>query len=144
MIHVCQCYAAVTVIDLLLLWCGGKLLGALFGFDSRWRLGLFMGAAVLEAVLIMLISPRISLSGDILRFTVWLLLGLVVAPVVGLTLSAGAAGASYAALLLVSIASFLFFRQWQPGFVCRLSWLTAWTLLALFFSFSAYRLVLVQ
>jgi hypothetical protein len=143
-IHVCLCYAAVTVIDLLLLWCGGKLLGAIFGVDSRWRLGLFMGAALLEGGLVMFIRPRISLSGDILRFTVWLLLGLVAAPLVGLTLSPGAAGASYAALLLVSIALFLSFRLWQPGFVCRLSWLTAWTLLALFFSFSAYRLVLVQ
>jgi hypothetical protein len=32
------CYLAVAVVDPLLLWIGGKLMGAIFSFSSRWPL----------------------------------------------------------------------------------------------------------
>src|SRR4029453_6446379 len=39
------CYVAVGVIDPLLLWAGGELTSWIFGFDSRWPLGVFMRGA---------------------------------------------------------------------------------------------------
>ena len=39
------CYVAVSSIDPLLLWGGGKLMSSIFGFSSRWSLGVFIAAA---------------------------------------------------------------------------------------------------
>src|ERR1700744_6599806 len=40
------CYFAVSFFDPLLLWVGGKLMGAIFGFSTHWPLGVFMLAAL--------------------------------------------------------------------------------------------------
>ena len=80
------CYLAVSVIDPLLLWCGGKLMGAIFGFGSHWPVGLFMVAALVGAAGFMTIvgRERTRLSVDVLAIAAWVVLGLVVAPVLGL------------------------------------------------------------
>ena len=97
------CYVAVSFIDPLLLWSGGKLMGSLFGFGSRWPLGVFMAAALVGAAGFMTIvgRERTSLSVDILAIAAWLVLGLVVAPVLGLGLPTAAGLATYGVLLLV-------------------------------------------
>src|ERR1700730_5547695 len=76
------CYVAVSVINPLLLWCGGELMSSIFGFGSRWPLGVFMAAALGGAAGFMTIvgRQRIRLSVDLLAIAAWLLLGLVVAP----------------------------------------------------------------
>ena len=43
------CYAAVSFIDPLLLWGGGEMMGSIFGFSSRWPLGVFLAAALVGA-----------------------------------------------------------------------------------------------
>ena len=43
------CFAAVSLFNPLLLWCGGKLMGAIFGFSSHWRIGVFMVASLVGA-----------------------------------------------------------------------------------------------
>ena len=67
------CYAAVSVIDPLLLWSGGELTGAIFGFSSRWPLGVFLAAALVGAAGFMTITgrERTSLSVDVLAITAW-------------------------------------------------------------------------
>ena len=42
------CFVAVSCIDPLLLWCGGELMSSIFGFGSRWLLGVFMAAALTQ------------------------------------------------------------------------------------------------
>ena len=44
------CYVAVSVIGPLLLWAGGALMGAIFGFGSHWRLGVFIAGALAHPV----------------------------------------------------------------------------------------------
>jgi hypothetical protein len=138
------CYVAVSFIDPLLLWCGGELMGAIFGFSSHWRLGVFMAAALVGAAGFMTIvgRERTRISVDVLAITAWVLLGLVVAPILGLAPPAGIAIASYAVLLLVILVYVLFVGRWQTAFLRTVSWPVTWSLLAVFFAFSAYRLVL--
>lgn len=138
------CYVAVSVIDPLLLWCGGKLMGSIFGFGSRWPLGLFMIAALVGAAGFMTIvgRERTRLSVDVLAIAAWILLGLVVAPVVGLAPPIGVAIAFYAVLLAVTFVFVLRFGRWEAGFLRTLSWPVTWSLLAVFFAFSAHRLIL--
>ncbi len=54
------CYTAVSVIDPLLLWCGAQATSAVFGFSSRWRLGVFMVAALIGAAGLITIVMRQS------------------------------------------------------------------------------------
>ncbi len=138
------CYIAVSILNPLLLWCGGKLMSAIFGFSSHWRLGVFMAAALVGAAGFMTIvgRERTRLSVDVLAIAAWVLLGLVVAPVVGLAPPVGVAIACYAALLLVIFIYVLFFGHWETAFLRTVSWPVTWTLLALFFAFSAHRLIL--
>jgi hypothetical protein len=140
------CYVAVSFIDPLLLWCGGELMSSIFGFGSRWPLGVFMAAALVGAAGFITIvgRERTSLSVDVLAITAWLLLGLVVAPVVGLGLPTGAAIASYGVLLLVILVYVLRFGRWETAILRTLSWPVTWSLLAVFFALSAHRLVLFQ
>jgi hypothetical protein len=140
------CYVAVSVIDPLLLWCGGELMSAIFGFSSHWRLGVFMAAGLVGAAGFMTIvgRERTRLSVDVLAITAWVLLGLVVAPVLGLALPAGIAIASYAVLLAVIFVYVVFVGRWQTGFLRTVSWPVTWSLLALFFAFSAYKMLLYQ
>ncbi len=140
------CVVAVSVAEPLLLWCGGKLMSSIFGFGSRWPLGLFMAAALVGAAGFITIvgRERTSLAVDALTITAWVLLGLVVAPVIGLDFSTGAAIACYAILLLAILVYVLRFGHWETAFLRTLSWPITWSLLALFFAFAAYRLILYQ
>ena len=85
---------------------------------------------------------RTSLSVDILAITVWFLLGLVVAPVVGLAPGTAAAIVCYAALLL---AIFLYVRgvgRWRTAFLRTVSWPLTWSLVAAAFAYAAHELIL--
>jgi hypothetical protein len=138
------CYVAVSFIDPLLLWCGAKLTSSIFGFGSRWPLGLYMAAALVGAAGFMTIvgRERTRLSVDVLAITAWLLLGLVVAPVLGLAFSTGAAIASYGVLLLAILVYVVRFGRWETAFLRTVTWPVTWSLLAVFFAFSAHRLIL--
>jgi hypothetical protein len=116
----------------------------LFGFGSRWPLGVFMAAALVGAAGFITIvgRERASLSVDLLAITAWLVLGLVVAPILGLALPIGAALASYAVLLLTIFVYVLRFGRWQTAFLHTLSWPVTWSVLALFFAWSAHELIL--
>jgi hypothetical protein len=137
------CYAAVSVIDPLLLWAGGQLTSSIFGFGSGWPLGVFLAAALVGAAGFITITgrERTSLSVDVLAIAAWVLLGLVVAPILGLALPSGAAIASYGALLLLTLLYVLRFGRWETAFLRTVSWPVTWSLLALVFAFSAHQLV---
>jgi hypothetical protein len=137
------CYAAVSFMDPLVLWCGGELMSAIFGFGSRWPLGVFLAAALVGAAGFITIAgrERTRLSVDVLAITAWLLLGAVVAPVLGLALPSGAAIASYGVLLLVILLYVLRFGRWETAFLRTVSWPVTWCVLALIFALSAHRLV---
>jgi hypothetical protein len=137
------CYAAVSFIDPLLLWGGGELMGSIFGFDSRLPRGVFLAAALVGAAGFITITgrERTSLSVDVLAIAAWVLLGLVVAPVLGLALPSGAAIASYGVLLVGILLYVLRFGRWETAFLHTVSWPVTWSLLALFFALSAHQLV---
>ena len=140
------CVVAVSFVDPLLLWCGGKLMGAIFGFSSHWPLGLFMAAALVGAAGFMTIvgRERTSLAVDVLAIAAWLVLGLIVAPVLGLAFSTAAAIVLYTILLVAIFVYVLRFGRWETAFLHTISWPVIWSLLALFFAFCAYELVLYQ
>jgi hypothetical protein len=140
------CFAAVSLFDPLLLWCGGKLMGAIFGFSSHWKLGVFMVASLVGAAGFITIvgRQRTRLSVDFLAISAWVVLGLIVAPIVGLAPSAIVAIILYA-VVLVSIFGFVMLAgQHRRAFLFTLSWPVTWTLLALFFAWAAYKLILYQ
>lgn len=138
------CYVAVSLIEPLLLWCGGKLMGTIFGFSSRWPLGVFIAASVVGAAGFMTIvgRERTSLAVDVVTITAWLVLGLIVAPILGLAPPPGAAIVAYGALLLGMFVYVLVVGRWQTAFVRTLGWPLTWSLLAAFFAFSAHRLII--
>ena len=140
------CCLAVSFIDPLLLWCGGKLMSAIFGFSSHWHRGVFMSAALVGAAGFITIvgRERTRLSVDVVAITGWLLLGLVVAPVLGLVLPIAAALVCYGVLLAGILVYVLRFGRWQTAFLRTVSWPITWSVLALFFAFSAYELILYQ
>jgi hypothetical protein len=137
------CYGAVSLIDPLLLWAGGKLMGAIFGFSSRWPLGLFLVAALVGAAGFMTIvgRERTSLAVDFVAIAAWVLLGVVVAPIVGLAPPVGVAVALYVALLLATFVYVLRVGRWKTTFLRTVSWPLTWSLLAVLFAFSAHRLI---
>jgi hypothetical protein len=141
-----SCFAAVSVLDPLLLWCGGKLMGAIFGFSSHWKVGVFMVGSLVGAAGFMTIvgRQRTRLSVDVLAIAIWFVLGLIVAPIVGLAPPVGVAIALYAVVLLGVFAFVLLAGRWQISFLRTLSWPMTWTVLALFFAWIAYRLILYQ
>lgn len=140
------CYLAVCLVDPALLWGGGKLMGELFNFNSHWRIGLFMAAALVGAAGFITIvgRERTNLSVDVLAITAWLVLGLVLAPILGLAPSVGVSIACYAALLIVILLYVLFIGHWKTAFLRTVSWPVTWSLLAVFFAFCAYRLIIYQ
>jgi hypothetical protein len=140
------CCLAVGVGNPLLLYCGGELMSSIFGFGSRWHLGVFMAAALVgTAGFITIVGrERTRLSVDVLAITAWVLLGLVVAPILGLGLSTVAAIVSYAVLLLVVFVYVFRVGRWETAFLHTVSWPLTWSLLGLFFAFCAYRLILYQ
>jgi hypothetical protein len=137
------CYAAVSVIDPLLLWSGGELTSAIFGFGSRWPLGVFLAAALVGAAGFMTITgrERTSLSVDVLAITAWVVLGLIVAPIIGLALPSVAAIVSYGVLLLLILVYVFRFGRWETEFLRTVSWPVTWSLLALVFALSAHQLI---
>jgi hypothetical protein len=140
------CYLVVSVVNPFVLWLGAKLMGPVFNFSSRWPLGLYMGASLVGAAGFMTIvgRERTRLAVDLLAVTAWLLLGLVVAPVIGLGLSTGAALACYGALLVGIFLYVVGFGRWEKAFVQTLSWPSTWSSLALLFAFCAHQLILYQ
>ncbi len=140
------CYVAVSLFDPLLLWCGGKLMGAIFGFSSHWRLGVFLVAALVGAAAFMTIvgRQRTRLSVDVLTIAAWIVLGLIVAPVVGLAPPPWVAIVLYALMLFAIFVYVLRFGHWETAFLRTVSWPVTWTLLALLFAFIAHRLILYQ
>jgi hypothetical protein len=138
------CFLAVSVVDPFLLYAGGKLMGSIFGFSSHWKLGVFMVASLVGAAGFMTIlgRERTSLSVDVLAIAVWIALGLVVAPIVGLAPPVGVAIACYAVLLVGILGYVLRFGHWETAFVRTLSWPITWSLVAVFFAFAAYKLLL--
>jgi hypothetical protein len=141
------CYFAIGVIGPFLLWGGGKLMGDIFSFTSHWKLGLFIAANVVGAAGFMTIvgRERTRLAVDVLAIAVWFLLGLVVAPIIGLDFSTAAAIICYAILLLLTLGYVVAVGQFERGirgFLSTLTWPITWTALAVFFAWTAYRLIL--
>ena len=62
------CYFAVSFFDPLLLWAGGKLMGAIFGFGTHWPLGVFLVGVELMVTAVALPSILQSLNGSINAF----------------------------------------------------------------------------
>jgi hypothetical protein len=137
------CYVAVSFIDPLLLWGGGEITSSIFGFGSHWSLGLFMVAAFVGAAGFMTIvgRERTRVAVDVVAIAAWLILGLVVAPVIGLGFSTGVAIACYAVLLLVILVYVLRFGHWETEFIRTASWPVTWSLMAVLFAFVGYRLI---
>ena len=140
------CYVAVSVIDPGLLWVGGKLMGSIFGFSSRWHIGVYVVAALVGAAGFMTIvgRRRTSLSTDIVVIATWLVLGLIVAPILGLALSPLAAVICYGVLLVTNFVYVRLFGRWEKPFLHTLSWPLIWSALALLFAFCAYRMLFFQ
>jgi hypothetical protein len=139
-------YFAITTIEPILLWAGGKAMGSLFGFSSHWALGVFIAASVVGAGGFMTIvgRERSRLAVDVLTITAWLVLGLVVAPVIGLAPPLAVSIALYAVILAGIFVYVTLFGQWRTGFIRTLSWPVTWSLLAAFFAYSVYRLIIYQ
>ena len=139
-------YLAVSTIEPLLLWVGGKAMSAIFGFSSHWSLGVFIAASVVGAGGFMTIvgRERSRLAVDIVTITAWLVLGLVVAPVIGLAPPLAVSIALYAVMLAGIFVYVTLFGRWRTGFIRTLSWPVTWSLLAAFFAYSVYRLIIYQ
>lgn len=140
------CAAATTLINPFLLWCGGELTSAIFGFSAHWSLGVFMVAALVGAAGFMTIvgRKRSSLTVDVLAITMWVLLGLIVAPLLGLAPAPLAAIICYAVLLVIILVYVLRFGRFETVFLRTVSWPITWSLFAVCFAYLAYKLVLYQ
>jgi hypothetical protein len=140
------CFAAVTMVVPFLLWVGGELTSAIFGYGSRWSLGVFMVAALVGAAGFMTIvgRERTNLTVDVLAIAAWLLLGLIIAPVLGLAPPATAAIICYAVVLLVILGYVLRVGHFETAFLRTVSWPIVWSLFSLCFAYLAYKLVLYQ
>jgi hypothetical protein len=140
------CYFAVSFFDPFLLWAGGKLMGAIFGFGTHWPLGVFLVAALVGAAGFMTIvgRERTSLTVDFLAIAAWIVLGLIVAPIVGLAPPPLVAIIIYAVMLAAILGYVLFIGRWEKAFLRTLSWPITWSLLAVGFAFTAYHLILFQ
>jgi hypothetical protein len=138
------CYVAVSVINPFLLWGGGALMGKIFSFNSHWPVGVYMIASLVGAAGFMTIvgRERTRLSVDVLTISGWLLLGFVVAPIIGLAPSHTAAIICYAVLLVLIFAYVISVGRWQTGFLRTLTWPVTWSALALLFAWIAHALVL--
>lgn len=138
------CLIAVSVIEPALLWLGGKLMAAIFGFGSHWSLGVFIAAAVVGTAGFMTIvgRQRTRLAVDVLAIGIWFVLGLIIAPIVGLAPPALVAVILYAVMLAGIFGYVVVIGKFATAFVRTLSWPIVWSLLAAGFAFSAYRLLL--
>lgn len=140
------CVVAVSVLDPFLLWAGGALMGAIFGFSSHWAIGVFMVAALVGAggFITIVGRERTSLAVDVLAIGAWIVLGLIVAPIIGLAPPAAVSIILYAILLAGVLGYVLFVGHFEVAFIRTLSWPVTWTALAVFFAFAAHRLILFQ
>ena len=87
---------------------------------------------------------RTRVSVDVLAISAWVVLGLIVAPIIGLAPPALVAIILYA-VVLVGIFGFVQFAgQHERPFFHTVSWPVTWTLLALFFAWAGYNLILYQ
>ena len=138
------CVVAVSFLDPLLLWCGGELMSAIFGFSSHWPMGVFIVAALVGAAgFITIVGPeRTRLSVDVLAIAAWLVLGFIVAPILGLAPAPAVAIVCYAVLLVLTFLYVIRFGHFRIAFLRTLSWPITWTLLALFFAYAAHQLIL--
>jgi len=138
------CYLAVSIVSPLLLWAGGKLMGSIFSFGSDWKLLPFVAAALVGAAGFITIvgRERTSLSVDLLGIAAWLLLGGVLAPIIGLALPAGVAIVVYGVLLLGIFGYVIGYGSFSVAFLRTLSWPITWSVLAVVFAFSADRLLI--
>ncbi|MGZ4349203.1 MAG: hypothetical protein ACXVRX_01590, partial [Solirubrobacteraceae bacterium] len=87
---------------------------------------------------------RTSLTVDFLAIAAWIVLGLIVAPIVGLAPPPLVAIIIYAVMLAGILGYVLFVGRWEKAFVRTLSWPITWSLLAVAFAFIAYHLILFQ
>ncbi len=140
------CFAAVTLIDPFLLWFGGELTSAIFGFGAHWSLGVFMVAALVGAAAFMTIvgRQRTSIAVDVVAITTWVLLGLIIAPLLGLAPAAAAAIVCYALVLVIILVYVLRFGHFETAFLRTVSWPITWSLLGLCFAYLAYTLLFYQ
>ena len=138
------CVVAVSFADPLLLWCGGELMGSIFGFSSHWPMGIFIVAALVGAAGFITIvgRERTRLSVDVLAIAAWLVLGFIVAPILGLAPAPAVAIVCYAVLLVLTFLYVIRFGHFRIAFLRTLSWPITWTLLALFFAYAAHQLIL--
>jgi hypothetical protein len=104
----------------------------------------FLVAALVGAAGFMTIvgRERTRLSVDVLAIAAWLLLGLVIAPIVGLAPSPLVAVVLYAVMLVAIFGFVLSFGRWRTEFVRTLSWPVTWSLLAVFFAWTAYETII--
>jgi hypothetical protein len=140
------CFFAVSVFNPLLLWLGGVLMGAIFGFSSHWKVGVFMVASLVGAAGFMTIvgRERTRVSVDVLAISAWVVLGFIVAPIIGLAPPALVAIILYAVVLVGTFGFVQFAGQHERSFLRTVSWPVTWSLLALFFAWAAYNLILYQ
>ena len=136
-------YMAACVIVPALLYAGGQLMGSIFSLSARWPFGLFLLAALVgEATFITIVGrERGSAAVDLLTITGWLILGLVIAPIVALALSDGAAATVFAVLLVGNLIFVRAFGVWQEAFRRSLSWPVTWSVMALIFAAASYELI---
>ena len=73
-----------------------------------------------------------------------IVLGLIVAPIVGLAPPTVVAVIIYAAMLAAIFGYVLLLGRWEKSFVRTLTWPITWSLLAVGFAFTAYHLILFQ
>lgn len=136
-------YLAVSVVGPLLLFCGAQVMSFVFGFDSRWPLGVYMAAGLVGGASFITIvgRERARLSVDLVAIGAWILLGLVVAPIVGLALPPAAALVGYGVLLVAILVGVRRFGQWEKSFLRTLSWPVTFSILAVFFAYTWHQLV---
>lgn len=113
-----------------MLWCGAQATSATFGFSSRWRLGVFIAAGLVGAAgfIRIVTRQRETLTGDVAAITVWVLLGFVAAPILGLALFCD--GRRRDLRLLAGGRPVLCFcvGRWQTPFLRTVSWPVIWSL----------------
>ena len=138
------CYVAVSFVDPLLLWLGGKLTAAIFGYSAHWPLGVYIAAALVGAAGFMTIvgRQRTRLAVDVIAIGAWVVLGLIVAPIVGLAPAPIVAVILYAVMLAGIFGYVVITGQFAVSFLRTLSWPITWSLLAALFAFSAHQLIL--
>lgn len=136
-------FLMISIINPLLLAAGAQALGVV-GLDPRWPLGVFMAAGLVGgAGLVTIVGrERTSLSVDVVAVAAWLILGLLVAPLLGLALPPGVALTLYGLLLVGILVLVRRFGRWETAFHRSLSWPMTWSLLALFFGYTWHALML--